>query len=84
MSVVYFVLYFLYCCVLVVDHYSKWVTALPIRNKKLVTTVNALKNHVFHMLPKIPTNMLSHNGPEIVSCEFERLLCEFDVMHNLM
>ena len=69
-------------CLVVVDHYTKWVSALPLRNKKSATVINALKN-IFSTIPKMPISVLTDNGPEFISGEFESFLTEYNVAHKL-
>lgn len=70
-------------CLVLVDHFSKWVSAVPIRNKKSSTIVHALANQVLPFLPSIPTNLLTDNGPEFTSSEFNEFLEQSDINHKL-
>ena len=49
--------------VVAIDHHSKWLTAVPIKNKTSATVTNALKNNILPCLPRIPDKILSDNGP---------------------
>ena len=70
-------------CLVLVDHYSKWVCAVPIRNKRSATIVESLKNRVFPFLPKVPTKLLTDNGPEFISSEFAAFLNDEGIIHQL-
>ena len=48
----------------VVDHFSKWGTAIPIRNKNAATITKAFKSQVLPNLVRIPQNVLTDNGLE--------------------
>ena len=67
---------------MVVDHYSKFVSAVPIRNKQSATVIKALARNVFPFLPCMPTNVLSDNGPEFISDEFSEFLAESGINHK--
>jgi hypothetical protein len=70
-------------CLVVVDHYSKWVAAVPIKNKASVTIINAFSKQVFPFLPRVPVKLLTDNGPEFSSREFSDFLVSFNVKHKL-
>ena len=62
-----------------VDHFSKWLSIVPIYDKKATTVANALRYKILPFLPKIPNRILSDNGPEFRSNEFKALLNEFNI-----
>ena len=68
-------------CLMTVDHYSKWVSAIPIRNKQSRTICKALENNVLPSLPRIPVRILTDNGPEFTSEEFKILLERYNIVH---
>ena len=68
-------------CIIVVDHNSKWVSAVPIKNKTSKAMVNAVKNQVLPYLPRCPGKMLTDNGSEFISKEFNKMLGEFGIQH---
>ena len=70
-------------CLMAVDHFSKWVASVRIRDKRSSTVVNALKFQVLPSLPRVPANILSDNGPEFTSSEFSDLMSSFSVKHKL-
>ena len=67
---------------MVVDHYSKFISAVPIRNKQSATVIKALARNVFPFLPCMPTNVLSDNGPEFISDEFSEFLAQSGINHK--
>lgn len=68
-------------CLMIVDHNSKWLAAVPIKNKKSITVVNALENNVFPFLPRLPDNLLTDNGPEFSSDTFSTLMQKYGIKH---
>jgi hypothetical protein len=64
-----------------VDHYSKWVSVVPLINKKSCTVVKALNTRIFPCLPRVPCKLLSDNGPEFRSSMFETCLESWGVKH---
>ena len=59
------------CCLMVTDHYSKWVVAVPLPNKKGTTVAAAFEQKVLPTLARKPTTILSDNGPEFRCKEFK-------------
>ena len=70
-------------CLVVVDHYSKFVFAVAIKDKRSCTIVDALANKVFPFMPAVPTSMLTDNGPEFSSVEFSSFMERCDINHRL-
>ena len=68
-------------CLMVVDHFSKWVSAVPIRNKQSHAVCKALEGNIFPTLPRIPVRVLTDNGPEFISQEFNNLLDRYNIVH---
>ena len=64
-----------------VDHFSKFLCVVPLKNKKSVTVVRALRDQVFPKILKIPKRLLSDNGPEFKSSEFQGLMDEYNIDH---
>jgi hypothetical protein len=64
-----------------VDHYSKGLSVVPLRDKKSHTVVTALRNRILPCLPRIPTRILSDNGPEMISENLEEVLREYNISH---
>ena len=71
-------------CLVAVDHFSKWVAAVPLRDKKGSTVAKALQYQLLPFLPRVPTNVLSDNGPEFVSSDFNESLDFFSIKHKLI
>src|SRR5215469_11672688 len=68
---------------IMVDHCSKWVAAVPLKDKKVHSVVNAFQHSVLPYLPRIPLSMLSDNGREFIGPEFESLLSSYKIQHIL-
>ena len=69
------------CCVMV-DHYSKWLAAVPIKDKRSSTIAFALEHLMLPFLPRLPSRMLSDNGPEFIGAEFENMLIRYNIKHT--
>ena len=68
-------------CLMMVDHYTKWVIAVPIRNKKSQTIARALEINILPNIPRVPVRILTDNGPEFVSKEFVTSLERHNIVH---
>ena len=64
-----------------VDHCSKWMTAIAIKNKTSMTVANILRNNMLQSLLKVPANILTDNGPEFRGENFEAALREYNINH---
>ena len=63
-------------CLTLVDHYSKWVAAVPIRNKTSQIVAHALVDRIIPFMMKVPEKLLSDNGPEFASEHFRRAVLD--------
>ena len=68
-------------CLMVIDHNSKWLCSVPIASKEASTVSRAMKCNVLPCLPKVPTKLLTDNGPEFKSANFNDLLAGFGIKH---
>ena len=68
-------------CLMMVDHFTKWVTAIPIRNKQSRTICRALEHNILPNVPRVPVRILTDNGPEFTSQEFRTVLERFNIVH---
>ena len=57
-------------CLVVVDHYSKWVSAVPIRNKTAAAAVRAFERSILPYIHTTPTSIFTDNGKEFDNYEF--------------
>ena len=67
---------------MVVDHFSKWLVAVPLKDKRGETVARGLEHSVLPVLPKCPVRLLSDNGPEFRSTVFEEVLRKNGVVHT--
>ena len=67
-------------CFVAIDQQSKWLSAVPIRNKTGITVAQACER-VITALPKCPSCIRSDNGPEFRSESFEELLKSYNIKH---
>ena len=65
----------------VIDHHSKWMIAIPVKNKSSSTISRALRYQVLPNMLKLPSNILSDNGTEFRGKETEDVLKEFNIKH---
>ena len=68
-------------CFVVIDHYSKWASVLPIRNKHGSTIAHLFEHSVLPTLPGKPATLLSDNGPEFISSTFNAVLDRYGINH---
>lgn len=64
-----------------IDHYSKWLSAIALKDKTANSVCKALKNHIIPSFAKVPNAMLSDNGPEFRSAQTEDVLKLFNIKH---
>ena len=57
----------------VIDAHSKWLEVIPMSTSRALTTIQTLRT-IFARLG-IPESIVSDNGPQFVSAEFEQF-CE--------
>jgi transposase InsO family protein len=65
----------------IVDHFSKLLNVIQIKNKKAETVANALLDRGLPHMLKIPNRILTDNGPEFRSDVFNSLLSRFNIKH---
>ena len=68
-------------CVVMVDHFSKWVAAIPIKNKRSDTIIDVLESRAFTTFPRLPRKVLTDNGPEFISQNFADFLDKYNIHH---
>ena len=64
-----------------IDLYSKWLIAVPIRDKKGSTVSRLFYSNILPNLQKVPSKVLSDNGKEFICHEFRNMLKEFGIDH---
>ena len=69
------------CCLVAVDHYSKWLSVVPLPNKTSVVVSSALENQILPSLLKVPQKILSDNGPEFRAAAFADVLDRWSITH---
>ena len=67
--------------VVCVDHFSKFLMAIPIKDKTAKTVTKILHEQVLPHLARLPNRILTDNGPEFRSSEFQELLDSFNIKH---
>ena len=64
-----------------VDHFSKWLAVAPIRDKKAKTISHLLETQILPGLVQVPSRILTDNGPEFCSFEFNELMEKYQIHH---
>ena len=67
-------------CFVAIDHYSKWLSVTPLRNKSGPSVASACEKMLVS-LPRCPNRILSDNGPEFRCLEFNDLLQRYNIDH---
>ena len=67
--------------VVCVDHFSKWLAAVPVKDKKASTIAFMFKSQMLPGMPKVPDRLISDNGPEYRGSEFESMLKDYSIEH---
>ncbi|CAF2171056.1 unnamed protein product [Rotaria magnacalcarata] len=52
------------CCLVAVDHYTKYMYAAPLKDKTAATVVQTLERVILQRCLQLPSRILSDNGPE--------------------
>ena len=69
------------CCLVAVDHNSKWMSVVPLSSKTGTAVAGAMKSRVLTSFARVPDRILSDNGPEFISREFNAVLESFSIDH---
>lgn len=64
-----------------IDHSSKFLIAVPLRNKTAHTVSEAFKSIVLPSMIRIPNRILTDNGPEFRAAEFNEIVDSFNILH---
>jgi transposase InsO family protein len=65
----------------VIDHYSKFLIAIPLKDKTAITVTKALNEQVLPHMLRIPNRVLTDNGPEFRSSHFNDALNNYNIDH---
>jgi transposase InsO family protein len=72
-----------FTCLLVgVDLYTKFGNVVPLRNKTSQSVAKAMESSILASTTKIPTVVLSDNGPEFRGKPFKDLLTRYGIQHE--
>ena len=67
--------------IVAIDHFSKWLTAVPIKDKKGSTIARVIGEIILPNLAKIPNRIISDNGKEFKCKEVNDLLSSYNIQH---
>ncbi|CAF4900353.1 unnamed protein product, partial [Rotaria socialis] len=62
------------CCLVAIDHFTKYLYAVPLKDKTAETVVHALERIVFQRCLQLPSRILSDNGPEWDNTLYRQML----------
>ena len=62
-----------------IDHYSKFSIAIPMKDKKSTSVCKALEEQILPHLVRVPSRILTDNGPEFRSEAFSELLKKYNI-----
>jgi transposase InsO family protein len=65
----------------VVDHFSKFLFAIPLRDKKSSSVCKAVCDSILPHILRLPSRVLTDNGPEFRSKEFNDALAMYNISH---
>lgn len=68
-------------CLVVMDHHTKWLSAVPVRNKTSISVAAAFEHCVLPFLPHVPAKVLTDNGPEFTGEQFGAVLRSYGISH---
>ena len=68
-------------CVVLVDHYTKWVSVVPMKNKRAETVASVIRDWILPTLIKIPESILTDNGPEFIAQSLQDVLDSSGIKH---
>ena len=69
-------------CLILVDHYSKWAVAVPVRRKTSAAAAVALEQRALPALLRRPARLLTDNGGEFVGPEFQDVLKRWGIQQT--
>ncbi|CAF2153048.1 unnamed protein product [Rotaria magnacalcarata] len=67
------------CCLVAIDHFTKYMYTVPLKDKTADTVVQAIEKVVFQRCLQLPSRILSDNGPEFDNTLYRHML----VQHNI-
>ena len=67
------------CLLVIADHGSKWLSAIPLRNHAALTIINAMKHYISCSI-RCPRAILSDNEASLVSQEFKSFCEQYDIL----
>jgi len=62
----------------IIDYFSKWVEAIPLREVKTSDVIKFVKHHIIYRFG-VPRRIVHDNGPQFVSQTFQRFCNKFRI-----
>ena len=69
-------------CLVVMDHNTKWLSAVGIRSKTSAAIASAFEYRILPHLPHCPSKVLTDNGPEFAGERFNSCLASYGIKHQ--
>ena len=69
-------------CLVVMDHHTKWLSAVAIKSKTSASIASAFEYRVLPFLPHWPVRVLTDNGPEFAGEAFNGVLNQYGIIHQ--
>ena len=69
-------------CLVVMDHNTKWLSAVAIKTKTAAAIASAFEYRILPHLPHCPTKVLTDNGPEFSGEKFNSCLASYGIKHQ--
>ncbi|CAF1981662.1 unnamed protein product, partial [Rotaria magnacalcarata] len=67
------------CCLVAIDHFTKYMYTVPLKNKTSDTIVQALEKVVFQRCLQLPSRIQSDNGPEFDNTLYRQMLVRYNI-----
>ena len=68
-------------CLVVTDHFSKWLSVVPVRNKQATTIASLFEHRILPTLPCKPERLLTDNSVEFSADVFNDVLNKYSIHH---
>lgn len=65
----------------VVDHFSKFLIAIPLKDKRSIIVATAVKQKILPQLLRLPNRIMTDNGPEFRGADFNEVLADLTINH---
>ncbi|CAF2018510.1 unnamed protein product, partial [Rotaria magnacalcarata] len=67
------------CCLVAIDHFTKYMYAVPLKDKTADTVVQTLERVVLQRCLQLPSRIMSDNGPEWDNTLYRQMLVKYNI-----